>query len=103
MKHLKEADFAAQIGSWEETWEPLAELWECLSCCLADDSDTSQASRLRQSLLCDRLLWICVEQMAKPRVCPAHVDSAVAPAKVACHSYLTTVPQPAPLYLERIL
>ncbi|XP_074670026.1 separin isoform X2 [Strix aluco] len=91
------------MQSWEGTEELLAELGERLSCSLEDASDSSQASRLRKSQVCDRVLRICVEQMAKPGGCPAQVTSLVAVAETACQGYLSAVPQPAPLYLEKIL
>ncbi|CAN0007802.1 unnamed protein product [Bubo scandiacus] len=91
------------MQSWEGTDELLAELGERLSCSLEDASDSSQASRLRKSQVCDRVLRICVEQMAKPGGCPAQVTSLVAVAETACQGYLSAVPQPAPLYLEKIL
>lgn len=41
--------------------------------------------------------------MAKPGGCPAHTASLVAVAEAACRGYLTAMPQPAPLYMEKIL
>ncbi|XP_009705871.1 PREDICTED: separin-like, partial [Cariama cristata] len=40
--------------------------------------------------------------MAKPGGCPAHAIRLVAVAE-ACQGYLTAIPQPTPLYLEKIL
>ena len=76
---------------------------ECLLCSPGNASDASQTSRLRKSQVCDRVLRICVEQMAKPGGCPAHATSLVAVAEAACQGYLAAMPQPAPLYLEKIL
>ncbi|KAK4807355.1 hypothetical protein QYF61_014886 [Mycteria americana] len=76
---------------------------ECLFCFQGDASGTSQASRLRKSQVCDRVLRICVERMAEPGDCPALATSLVTVAEEACQGYLTAVPQPAPLYLEKIL
>uniref|UniRef100_A0A8B9NR50 separase n=1 Tax=Accipiter nisus TaxID=211598 RepID=A0A8B9NR50_9AVES len=95
-KHPKAADFAARMDGWEGISELLAKLW-------VSASDTSQASRLQKSQVCDKVLRICVEQMAKPGGCPAHTASLVAVAEAACRGYLTAMPQPAPLYLEKIL
>ncbi|KAM6231250.1 separin-like [Spheniscus humboldti] len=103
VKHLKGADFAAQMDSWEDIEELLTELRERLCCCPGDASDASQASRLRKSQVCDRVLQICLEQMAEPGRCPAHATSLVAVAEEACQGYLIAVLQPAPLYLEKIL
>lgn len=41
--------------------------------------------------------------MAEPGGCPALATNLVAVAKEACQGYLVAVPQPAPLYLEKIL
>ncbi|XP_075301770.1 separin isoform X2 [Opisthocomus hoazin] len=91
------------MDSEEGTDGLLAELWECLSCCRGDASDASQASRLRKSQACDRVLRVCVERMAEPGGCPARATGLVTVAEAACQGYLTAVPQPAPLYLEKIL
>ncbi|GAB0201442.1 separin [Grus japonensis] len=91
------------MDSGEGMDEQLTELWECLSCSQGDASDASQASRLRKSQVCDRVLRICVERMAEPGGSPAHAASLVAVAEAACQGYLTAVLQPAPLYLEKIL
>ncbi|KAM6230971.1 separin-like [Spheniscus humboldti] len=91
------------MDTWEETEELLTELRERLCCCPGDASDASQASRLQKSQVCDRVLRICVERMAEPGGCPAHATSLVSVAEEACRGYLTAVPQPAPLYLEKIL
>ncbi|XP_072703553.1 separin isoform X1 [Ciconia boyciana] len=84
------------MESREDTDKLLAEL-------RGDASDTSQASRLRKSQVCDRVLRTCVERMAEPGDCPALATSLAAVAEEACQGYLTAVPQPAPLYLEKIL
>ena len=76
---------------------------ECLSCCRGEASDASQASRLRKSQACDRVLRVCVERVAEPGGCPARATGLVTVAEAACQGYLTAVPQPAPLYLEKIL
>ncbi|XP_009459398.1 PREDICTED: separin [Nipponia nippon] len=96
MKPLKGAHFAAQMDSGEGIDKLLAEL-------RGGASDASQTSRLRKSQICDKVLRICVERMAEPGGCPTLATSLVAVAKEACQGYLTTVPQPAPLYLEKIL
>ncbi|XP_059688724.1 separin [Gavia stellata] len=103
VKHLRGADFAARMDSWKGIDELLAELSECLLCFQRDASNASQASRLRKSQLCDRALRYCVERMAEPGGCPAYATRLVAAAEEACQGYLTAVPQPAPLYLEKIL
>ncbi|XP_074709748.1 separin-like [Strix uralensis] len=90
------------MQSWEGTEELLAELGERLSCSLEDASDSSQASRLRKSQVCDQVLRICIEQMAQPGGCPPQVTSLVAVAEAACQGYLRAVPQPAPFCLEKI-
>lgn len=41
--------------------------------------------------------------MAEPGACPAQAADLAALAEEACRGYLTAVPQPAPLYLEKIL
>ncbi|XP_052666207.1 separin [Harpia harpyja] len=91
------------MDGWEGISELLAKLWKWLLHSPGGASDASQASRLQKSQVCDRVLRICVEQMAKPGGCPAHTASLVAVAEAACRGYLTAVPQPAPLYLEKIL
>ncbi|XP_030366174.1 separin, partial [Strigops habroptila] len=63
----------------------------------------SQASRLRKSQACDRVLRVCVEQMGKPGGCPASTGRLLSVAEAACQGYESAGPQPAPLYLEKIL
>ncbi|KAM6039050.1 separin isoform 2-T2 [Chlamydotis macqueenii] len=87
----------------ERTRALLTELRECLSSSPRDASNSSQASRLRKSRACDRILRICVERMGEPGGCPADAAGLVAVAEEACRGYLSTAPQPAPLYLEKIL
>ncbi|KAM6038751.1 separin [Theristicus caerulescens] len=103
MKPLKGADFAARMDSGEGIDKLLAELRERLLCFQGDAFDASQTSRLRKSQICDKVLRICVERMAEPGGCPTLATSLVAVAKEACQGYLATVPQPVPLYLEKIL
>lgn len=76
---------------------------ESLSCCLRDASNTSRASWLHQSQVCHAVLQMCIERLAEPRCCPAHITSLVAVAEAVCHGYLATMLQPAPLYLDSVL
>ncbi|XP_040437081.1 separin isoform X1 [Falco naumanni] len=103
MKHPEGAGFATPTDSWMGIRELLAELWECLLSSPRDVSNASQATRLRKSQVCDRVLRVCVKQMAEPGGCPEHAASLVAVAEAACQGYLTAMPQPTPLYLEKIL
>ncbi|XP_074427924.1 separin isoform X2 [Larus michahellis] len=103
MKPPRGADPAAPMEGGEGITELLTELQECLCCSPGDASSTSQASRLQRRRVCDRVLRVCVERMAQPGGSPAHATSLVALAEEACQGYLSTVPQPAPLYLEKIL
>uniref|UniRef100_A0A8B9GE99 separase n=1 Tax=Amazona collaria TaxID=241587 RepID=A0A8B9GE99_9PSIT len=103
MTHLKGADPAAPRDNWEGIEELLAQLWECLSPALGDASGASQASWLRRSQACDRVLRVCVEQMGKAGGSPADAGRLLSVAEAACRGYLSAVPQPAPLYLEKIL
>ncbi|KAM6289136.1 LOW QUALITY PROTEIN: separin [Aegotheles albertisi] len=95
MKPLGAADAPAQTDGASDL---LAELRECLG-----TPPAGGASRLRRSQTCDRVLRGCVERLAQPGGCPARVTSLVAVAEAACQGYLSAVPQPAPLYLEKIL
>ncbi|XP_064330418.1 separin isoform X1 [Phalacrocorax carbo] len=93
MKNLKGADFAPQLDSQEGIEKLLLEL----------KGNASQASRLRKSQVCDKVLRLCVERMAEPGGSPALAASVAAAAEAACQGYLSAAPQPAPLYLEKIL
>ncbi|XP_069735535.1 separin [Phaenicophaeus curvirostris] len=91
------------MDAHKDTTELFAQLRKCLSCSPGGDSTTSQASRLRKSQTCDRILRICVERMGQPDGSPADATTLVALAKEACQGYLTAVPQPTHFYLEKIL
>ncbi|XP_065515782.1 separin isoform X3 [Lathamus discolor] len=103
MKHLKGADPAAPRDNWEGIELLLAQLWERLSPALGHASGTSQASWLRRSQACDQVLRVCVEQMGKAGGSPASTGRLLSVAEAACQGYVSAVPQPAPLYLEKIL
>ncbi|XP_062485100.1 separin isoform X1 [Pezoporus occidentalis] len=103
MKHLKGADAAAPRDDWEGIEELLAQLWECLSPALGDASGARPASWLRRSQACDRVLRACVEQMGKAGGSPGSTGRLLSVAEAACRGYVSAVPQPAPLYLEKIL
>ncbi|KAK2510725.1 Espl1, partial [Columba guinea] len=60
-------------------------------------------ARLRRSQDCDRVLRLCVERLAQPGTPPPGAAAVVAVAEAACRGYLSAVPRPAPLYLEKIL
>ncbi|XP_061871449.1 separin [Colius striatus] len=96
MEQPKGPVFTPTMEGWEGIEELLAKLRKHLSW-----EDTPKAPQ--RSLVCDRVLRLCVEQMAKPGGCPAHASSLVAVAEAACQGYLSAVPQPPPLYLEKIL
>uniref|UniRef100_A0A8V5GRR5 separase n=1 Tax=Melopsittacus undulatus TaxID=13146 RepID=A0A8V5GRR5_MELUD len=103
MKHLNGADAAAPRDNWEGIEELLAQLWACLSPALTDASGANPSSRLRRSQACDRVLRVCVEQMGKAGGGPDAVGRLLSVAEAACQGYLNAIPQPAPLYLEKIL
>ncbi|XP_061203195.1 separin isoform X2 [Neopsephotus bourkii] len=103
MKHLKGADPAGPRDDWEGIEELLAQLWECLAPALGDASGASQASWLRRNQACDRVLRTCVEQMGKAGGSPGSRGRLLSVAEAACRGYVSAVPQPAPLYLEKIL
>lgn len=52
---------------------------------------------------CDRALRSCVEQLAQPGALPAHGSQLLALAQEAAQTYLSLVPEPPHLYLEKIL
>uniref|UniRef100_A0A672VBH9 separase n=1 Tax=Strigops habroptila TaxID=2489341 RepID=A0A672VBH9_STRHB len=103
MKHRQGADPAAPMDNWEGIEELLAKLWASLSPTPGAAGGASQASRLRKSQACDRVLRVCVEQMGKPGGCPASTGRLLSVAEAACQGYESAGPQPAPLYLEKIL
>ncbi|XP_062453073.1 separin [Rhea pennata] len=101
MMRLRGADFAARTCSREETEALLSELTGCLASAPEDAAASNQPSR--QSVVCDRVLRACVQQLGQPGACAAHAAGLVALAEVACRGYVAATPRPAPLYLEKIL
>ncbi|XP_067170221.1 separin [Apteryx mantelli] len=101
MMRLKGTDFVVRTRSREETEALLSELTGCLASTPEDLVGSNQPSR--QSIVCDKVLRACVQQLGEPGACPAHAASLVALAEAACRGYVAATPRPAPLYLEKIL
>uniref|UniRef100_K7GBT1 separase n=1 Tax=Pelodiscus sinensis TaxID=13735 RepID=K7GBT1_PELSI len=98
MKRLKGTDFMARTSSWEEVAMLRSELEKCLDCAPVSTSNLSW-----QSTACDKILRACIHWLGLGRSCPAHFQSLLDLAELACKGYIEAGPQRVPLYLEKIL
>ncbi|XP_015471975.1 separin [Parus major] len=79
-----------ELGRWKKQLG-----WESLG--------SRSAPRSRRVQLCDRALRSCVAELARPGGLPAHGAQLLTLAQEATNTYLSLVPDPPHLYLEKIL